>query len=80
MGMGGPITVLLFSQYSLPVSTSLCITDATVGIVLCDRTIKAVDFQWVGLSLLTWVMIMPIAGKFGVVLMGVFLNALHFSS
>ena len=32
MEMGAAIVVLLFSQYSLPVSTSMCITGATVGV------------------------------------------------
>ena len=32
MELGAAITVLVFSQYSLPVSTSMCITGATVGV------------------------------------------------
>ncbi|KAI5456441.1 phosphate transporter [Mariannaea sp. PMI_226] len=80
MEMGAAITVLLFSQYSLPVSTSMCITGATVGVGLCNGSIKAVNFQRVGLLLLAWIMTIPIAGTIAGCLMGLFLNAPHFSS
>lgn len=78
MEMGAAITVLVFSQYSLPVSTSMCITGATVGVGLCNGTLKAVNFQRVGLLLLAWIMTIPIAGTLGGCLMGLFLNAPHF--
>ncbi|KAK3346035.1 sodium/phosphate symporter [Lasiosphaeria hispida] len=80
MEMGAAITVLVFSQYSLPVSTSMCITGATVGVGLCNGTIKAVNFQRVGLLVLSWIATIPIAGTLGGVLMGLFLNAPHFPS
>jgi len=75
MEMGAAITVLLFSQFSLPVSTSMCITGATVGVGLCNGTLKAVNFQRVGLLVFAWIMTIPIAGTLGGVLMGLFLNA-----
>ncbi|PYH94306.1 phosphate transporter [Aspergillus ellipticus CBS 707.79] len=79
MEMGAAITVLVFSQYSLPVSTSMCITGATVGVGLCNGTFKAVNFQRVGLLLLAWIMTIPVAGTLGGVLMGLFINAPHFA-
>ncbi|POR38460.1 Phosphate transporter [Tolypocladium paradoxum] len=78
MEMGAAITVLVFSQFSLPVSTSTCITGATVGVGLCNGTLKAVNFQRVGLLLLSWIATIPIAATLGGVLMGLFLNAPHF--
>ncbi|KAK3988887.1 putative phosphate permease [Cladorrhinum sp. PSN332] len=78
MEMGAAITVLVFSQYSLPVSTSMCITGATVGVGLCNGTLKAVNFQRVGLLMLSWIATIPIAGTLGGVLMGLLLNAPHF--
>ncbi|EKG19498.1 Phosphate transporter [Macrophomina phaseolina MS6] len=78
MEMGAAITVLVFSQFSLPVSTSMCITGATVGVGLCNGTLKAVNFQRVGLLVISWIMTIPIAGTLGGVLMGLFLNAPHF--
>ncbi|EFR05111.1 phosphate permease PHO89 [Nannizzia gypsea CBS 118893] len=78
MEMGAAICVLVFSQYSLPVSTSMCITGATVGVGLCNGTFKAVNWQRVGLLVFAWIMTIPIAGTIGGVLMGLFLNAPHF--
>ncbi|KAI2616108.1 putative sodium/phosphate symporter [Hypoxylon sp. NC1633] len=78
MEMGAAITVLVFSQFSLPVSTSMCITGATVGVGLCNGTLKAVNFQRVGLLLLSWIATIPIAGTLGGILMGLVLNAPHF--
>ncbi|KAK2608565.1 hypothetical protein QQS21_002912 [Conoideocrella luteorostrata] len=78
MEMGAAITVLVFSQFSLPVSTSMCITGATVGVGLCNGTLKAVNFQRVGLLVFSWIMTIPIAGTIGGVLMGLFLNAPKF--
>ncbi|GAM37806.1 sodium:inorganic phosphate symporter [Talaromyces pinophilus] len=80
MEMGAALTVLIFSQYSLPVSTSMCITGATVGVGLCNGTFKAVNWQRVGLLLAAWIMTIPIAGTLGGVLMGLFINAPHFTS
>lgn len=79
MEMGAAITVLVFSQFSLPVSTSMCITGATVGVGLCNGTLKAVNFQRVGLLLLSWIMTIPVAGTLGGILMGLFINAPHFA-
>jgi sodium-dependent phosphate transporter len=78
MELGAAITVLLFSQYSLPVSTSMCITGATVGVGLCNGNIKAVNWNRVGLLLLSWIATIPVAGTLGGVIMGLFLNAPHF--
>ncbi|KAI9163674.1 Phosphate transporter [Paramyrothecium foliicola] len=79
MEMGAAITILLFSQYSLPVSTSMCITGATVGVGLCNGTFKAVNWQRVGLLVFSWIMTIPIAGLIGGCAMGILLNTPHFS-
>ncbi|KAL5378409.1 hypothetical protein DPSP01_009167 [Paraphaeosphaeria sporulosa] len=74
MELGASITILIFSQYKLPVSTSMCITGATVGVGLCNGTFKAVNWQRVGLLFFSWVMTIPIAGLIGGGLMGLALN------
>lgn len=78
MEMGAAVTVLVFSQYKLPVSTSMCITGATVGVGLCNGTFRAVNWQRVGLLVFSWIMTIPIAGTIAGVLMGLVLNAPHF--
>ncbi|CAA9965986.1 sodium/phosphate symporter [Pyrenophora teres f. maculata] len=80
MEMGAALTVLIFSQYSLPVSTSMCITGATVGVGLCNGTYKAVNWQRVGLLVFSWIMTIPIAGTIGGLSMGIILNAPHFKA
>ncbi|KKA26315.1 hypothetical protein TD95_001755 [Thielaviopsis punctulata] len=79
MEMGASITVLVFSQYKLPVSTSMCITGATVGVGLCNGTWKAVNWKRVALLVFSWFMTIPIAGLIGGCLMGLALNTPHFS-
>ncbi|KFY12499.1 hypothetical protein V492_03838 [Pseudogymnoascus sp. VKM F-4246] len=74
MEMGAAITTLIFSQYKLPVSTSMCITGATVGVGLCNGTFKAVNWQRVGLLFFSWVVTIPIAGLIGGGLMALALN------
>ncbi|KAF5688781.1 family inorganic phosphate transporter [Fusarium denticulatum] len=78
MEMGAAITVLVFSQYKLPVSTSMCITGATVGVGLCNGSLKAVNWKRVFLLVFSWIMTIPIAGLIGGCLMGLALNAPHF--
>lgn len=78
MEMGAAVTVLLFSQFSLPVSTSMCITGATVGVGLCNGSLKAVNWQRVGLLVFSWIMTIPIASLIAGLLMAIVLNAPHF--
>lgn len=75
MEMGAAITILVFSQYSLPVSTSMCITGATVGVGLCNGTYKAVNWSRVLLLLFGWIMTIPIAGTLAGCIMGIIINA-----
>ncbi|KAK7991642.1 phosphate transporter [Apiospora saccharicola] len=78
MEMGAAITILIFSQYSLPVSTSMCITGATVGVGLMNGTAKAVNWQRIALLMVSWIATIPVAGSIAGVIMGVVLNAPHF--
>ncbi|CAH0047757.1 unnamed protein product [Clonostachys solani] len=80
MEMGAAITVLLASQFSLPVSTSMCITGATVGVGLCNGTWRAINWQRIGLLVTGWILTIPIAGTLAGCLMGLFINAPHFAS
>lgn len=77
MEMGAAITILIFSQYKLPVSTSMCITGSTVGVGLCNGTFRAVNWKRVGLLFFSWVMTVPIAGLIGGCLMGLAVNTPH---
>ena len=45
MELGAAITVILASQYGLPVSTTMCITGATLGVGLCNGNIHAINWK-----------------------------------
>lgn len=47
MELGAAITVILASQYGLPVSTTMCITGATMGVALCNGDVSylATDYS-----------------------------------
>lgn len=78
MELGASITVVLASQYAIPVSTTMCITGATLGVALCNGDIKA--FNWRGLVWIVagWIITVPVVGTLAGCLMGIILNAPHF--
>lgn len=78
MEMAAAITVILASQYGLPVSTTMCITGATIGVGLCQGNLKAVNWKAVGWIFLGWVLTIPIVGTLSGCLVGIILNAPHF--
>ena len=43
MELGAALTVVLATRLALPISTTQCITGATVGVALCSGTIRAVN-------------------------------------
>lgn len=79
MEMGAAITVMIFSQYSLPVSTTMCITGATVGVGMCNGKWRAVNWHRVFLVVLSWFITVPMAGLLGGCTMGLALNTPGFS-
>lgn len=80
MEMGAAITVMIFSQYSLPVSTTMCITGATIGVGLCNGKLRAVNWHRVFLVILSWFITVPMAGLLGGCTMGLALNTPSFNS
>ncbi|WWD03280.1 hypothetical protein V865_001331 [Kwoniella europaea PYCC6329] len=78
MEFGAAITVLLASQYGIPVSTTMCITGATMGVGLLSSGFKGVNWRSLGWIFLGWVLTVPVAGVAAGCLMGIILNAPHF--
>ena len=56
----------------------MCITGATIGVGLCNGSLRAVNWQRVGLLVFSWIMTIPVAGTIGGLSMGIVLNAPHF--
>nr|XP_018262762.1 solute carrier family 20 (sodium-dependent phosphate transporter) [Kwoniella dejecticola CBS 10117]OBR84920.1 solute carrier family 20 (sodium-dependent phosphate transporter) [Kwoniella dejecticola CBS 10117] len=78
MEFGASITVLLASQYGIPVSTTMCITGATTGVGVLSSGWKGVNWRALGWIFMGWVLTVPVAGIAGGCLMGIILNAPHF--
>ncbi|KAG4412462.1 hypothetical protein IFR04_014393 [Cadophora malorum] len=78
MELGAAITVLLASRLGLPVSTTQCLTGATVGVALMNYDLGAVNWRQVLFIFSGWVLTLPIAGLISGILMVMALNAPHF--
>ncbi|KDQ29751.1 PHO4 superfamily [Pleurotus ostreatus PC15] len=78
MELGSAITVLLASQYAIPVSTTMCITGGTLGVALCNGDIKSFNWKHLGWIVLGWVLTVPVVGVAAGCTMGIILNAPHF--
>ena len=59
----------------LPVSTTQCITGATVGVGLCAGTWRTINWRMVAWIYMGWIMTLPIAGIISGCLTGIIVNA-----
>ncbi|GAB7364070.1 hypothetical protein MBLNU230_g4623t1 [Neophaeotheca triangularis] len=60
--LGAAITVLLASRLGLPVSTTQCLTGATLGVALCNFQLGAVNWRQLVFILFGWLLTLPCAG------------------
>ncbi|KAM5442219.1 Na+/Pi symporter [Microsporum ferrugineum] len=79
MELGAAITVILASQLGLPISTTQCITGATVGVGFCSGTWRAVNWRMIAWIYMGWFITMPVAGIISGCLMGIIINAPQWS-
>ncbi|ODO08395.1 solute carrier family 20 (sodium-dependent phosphate transporter) [Cryptococcus wingfieldii CBS 7118] len=78
MELGSSITVLLASQYGIPVSSTMCITGATAGVGIVSGGVKSLNWRAFGWIFLGWVLTVPIAGTAAGCLCGIIMNAPRF--
>ncbi|EAU83382.1 sodium:inorganic phosphate symporter [Coprinopsis cinerea okayama7 len=78
MELAASITVILASQFGIPVSTTMCITGATIGVALCNGDIWATNWRAIGWIYVGWIATVPIVATLSGCLMGILLNAPHF--
>jgi len=78
MELGAAITVLLASRLGLPVSTTQCLTGATVGVALMNYSLGAVNWKQLVFIFSGWLLTLPIAGLMSGILMVLALNTPHF--
>ncbi|KAI5453621.1 hypothetical protein NCC49_005444 [Naganishia albida] len=75
MELGGAITVILASQYGIPVSTTMCITGATVGVALCNNDLKSVNLRAVAWIYAGWILTIVVVAVASACLLAIVINA-----
>ncbi|RGB43156.1 phosphate transporter [Rhizophagus diaphanus] len=60
MELAASLTVLTASKLGIPVSTTHCITGATIGVGLCNGTYKAINLKLMGGIFFGWLITLPI--------------------
>ena len=76
--LGAAITVLLASRLGLPVSTTQCLTGATMGVALMNYDLRAVNWRQLGFIFMGWVLTLPSAGMIAGLMALMALNTPHF--
>ena len=54
MEFGSALTVVMATRLALPISTTQCITGATVGVGLCSGTVKAINWKMIAWIYMGW--------------------------
>ncbi|QRV84719.1 sodium/inorganic phosphate symporter [Ceratobasidium sp. AG-Ba] len=80
MELGASITVVLASQIAVPVSTTQCITGATIAVGMCNGDLKALNWRMFAWIFFSWILTVPCAGILAGCLFGIIANAPRFSS
>ncbi|KAL4930281.1 inorganic phosphate transporter [Aspergillus undulatus] len=75
MELGSAITVIMATKLKLPVSTTQCITGATVGVGLCNGTYKTINWRMVAWIYMGWIITLPVTGIISGCLVGIIVNA-----
>lgn len=75
MELGAAVTIILATKLALPVSTTQCITGATVGVGLCNGTWRTINWRMVAWIYMGWFITLPCAGLISGLLMAIILNA-----
>jgi solute carrier family 20 (sodium-dependent phosphate transporter) len=75
MELGAATTVILATRLGLPISTTQCITGATVGVGLTSGTWRSINWRMVAWIYMGWIITLPIAGIIAGCLLGIIINA-----
>ncbi|KAJ5360019.1 Phosphate transporter [Penicillium concentricum] len=75
MELGAAIAVIVATRLKLPVSTTQCITGATVGVGLCNGTWRTINWRMVAWIYMGWIITLPCAGIISGCLTGIIVNA-----
>ncbi|KAA8652173.1 hypothetical protein EYZ11_000498 [Aspergillus tanneri] len=75
MELGSVVTIIMATRLKLPVSTTQCISGATVGVGLCNGTWRTINWRMIAWIYFGWVITLPVAGIISGCLMGIVINA-----
>ncbi|KAH2080943.1 phosphate-sensing transcription factor [Aspergillus fumigatus] len=75
MELGSAITVIMATKLKLPVSTTQCISGATVGVGLCNGTWRTINWRMIAWIYFGWIITLPVSGIISGCLMGIIINA-----
>jgi sodium-dependent phosphate transporter len=75
MELGSALTVVMATRLAIPISTTQCITGATVGVGLCNGDVKSVNWRMVAWIYFGWIITLPVTGTLSGILMGIIINA-----
>lgn len=80
MELGSAVTVVMATQLKLPISTTQCITGATVGVGLCNGNWRAINWRMVAWIYFGWFITLPVTGLISGCLTAIILYGPRFSS
>ncbi|KAL8406534.1 hypothetical protein RB596_005122 [Gaeumannomyces avenae] len=75
MELGAAVAIILATRLKLPVSTTQCITGATVGVGLCSGTWRTINWRMVAWIYMGWIITLPVAATFAGCMTGIIINA-----
>jgi len=78
MELGAALTVVMATRLALPISTTQCISGATVAVGLCTGDLRSIHWRMVAWIYLGWIVTLPLTGIVSGCLMGIIINAPRF--
>ncbi|TIA69571.1 hypothetical protein E3P91_03530 [Wallemia ichthyophaga] len=79
MELGASITVILASQFGIPVSSTQSITGATIGVSCCSGSWRTTNWKALAFFFYGWCITLPLAGIVSGCLFGIIANAPSFN-
>ncbi|KKF95844.1 Phosphate-repressible phosphate permease [Ceratocystis platani] len=75
MELSSAATVLMATKFGIPVSTTQCITGATVGVGLANGDWRCINYKLVAWIYFGWMVTLPVTAIISGTIMGVIMNA-----
>ncbi|KKA29693.1 hypothetical protein TD95_001358 [Thielaviopsis punctulata] len=80
MELASATTVLLATKAAIPISTTQCITGATIGVGLANGDWRCINYKMVAWIYLGWIITLPVTAVISGTIMGFVLNAPNWES